>query len=264
MDPVLGPSASRSTSARREARRIALLLGVLLTACAARQSGEADALGPLGLIPPPPTIATEDAQAYVDDVVAIDTRIASARVDGGKAMLVPASSADGGLEVVIAPPLTGPSAAELAAKYNGQDVRAIGRVTNLGGRLELLIGDPSRIEVVGAAPAAAAAPAVAARPTTTPAKGATPAAAPETASAPRQAPASVTRVAQSEGDGACAAARDAWRKASLAAKPAVDQLSACLAAGRPPCSSEMSKLRVALAEVAASEERLQWVCRAAP
>lgn len=256
-----------STTNRRAG--VALSAVVLLVAgCAAK--GESDRLDPLGIFPPPPTITPAEAGAHVGELVVVRTRIGEARVEHGQAVLEPSGEGEGGLTIAIAPPIVGPSARELAAKYDGRDVRAIGTISDLGGDLELLIGDPSRIRLAEAESDAPGPPAgtatkrdvdAAPAPTPTPApKAVTPVPAPPIV-APAPTPAAPTKTAaDSAAEEACARARQAWRRAADDARAPLRELLTCLGEGEPRCRDAAARARIALAEVAASEERVRWVC----
>jgi len=329
----------RSLSARPRAARavvaavvVGLVASLLGMGCGAKRSSESGGLGPLGIAPEPPTISLAEVSQHSGELVTVETTVASARVADGEAVLVPAGEdPDGGLVIAIAPPLIGPSAVDLVSRFAGQRVRAIGRVSDLGGRLEILVGDPRRVQVVDAtgavvrpavpaapipppvapqpvAPAPAAAPpAAAAPPPSAPAPlraapaaaSAAPAPAPAAASAaPAPAPAAASAAPapapaaapaapapapaeapaapapapareatppsppsqDEESRRACESARRAWQEAAAAAKAPLAELQTCLATGDPPCTRESARARIAMAEVAASEERVRWLC----
>ena len=266
------------------------LVVLLLGACTARNT-EAP-LDPFGILPMPETIAASEAANHLDQLVTLETTVAAARVQRGQVILQPQGQGPEGLSVVIAPPLLGPSASELAEKYRGQEILAIGSVSNFGGRLEMLIGDPDRVRLAGDRspakhaievdvppgqqavfvvdeyPAAAASPPTPARVPGGAAVGGAVVAAPVAApvavpvATPRPADSSATDAARqsAEADRACAAARRAWREAAATARAPMEELLACFDRGEPRCTPTATRARIALAEVAASEERLRWVC----
>ncbi|MDG2305384.1 MAG: hypothetical protein P8R42_12200 [Candidatus Binatia bacterium] len=247
------------------AARAALFFFSLLGACAA-QTG-ADRLDPLGLVPSPPKIAAVDAGQHVGQLVVVQTKIAGARVERGQAVLKPEGVPSGGLVIVIAPPVVGPRATELAAKYDGQEVRAVGYISDLGNDLELLIGDPGRIRLAtddDAAPAAPAAAGAASERTASAQAAPVVAAAPSASSPPAAvaAPVAAVPIPAPTPDPACVSARAAWQIASQDAQAPLRELLACLGEGEPRCTDAAARARIAMAEVAASEERLRWVCGA--
>lgn len=265
-----------TTSRTRPALAILLLWAAATAGCSATSSE--DRLDPLGLIPPPPTIAASEAGEHVGELVVVRTKIASARVERGQAVLEPEGDDPGGFVIAIAPPVVGPTARELATKYEGQEVRAVGYISDLGNDLELLIGDPGRIRLADAederdTAAVAAAPAEPDRPEpgappaaepVAPARVPAPVAAAPVAAAPAPAAAaarSPTPEPSPKGpDPACENARRAWKIAAADAKAPLAELLGCLDDGEPRCKDAAARARVALAEVAASEERLRWVC----
>jgi len=177
-------------------------------------------------------------------MVAVRARVAEARVRDGQAILWADAGAGERLVITIAPPVVGPRAKELADMYRGREVRAVGTVSDLGGALELLIGDPAKIRLADAtresglgSPVAA----VSAVTTGVPARSA------------------ATEVAAATAP-ACGAARRAWRRAADAARAPVRDLLGCLGGDRPLCTPAATRARLAMAEVAASEERLRWAC----
>lgn len=265
------PSSTRSDEPPgRPTGRRGLAIAILLPLFACSTQSSDDRLDPLGLIPPPPTITASEAGAHVGELVVVRTKIASARVERGQAVLQPEGIEPGGFVISIAPPVVGPTARELAAEYDGQDVRAVGYVSDLGNDLELLIGDPGRIRLANASDvepvSAAAAP-------KTPTKITPPAAEPEPARAAAEEPAppvapepaapvvaAAAVPAAPTPDPACENARRAWAIAAADAKAPLRELLDCLDEGEPRCKDAAARARVALAEVAASEERLSWVC----
>jgi hypothetical protein len=237
-----------------------------------------------------------DAATYEGQVVRVSGAVVSAKADEGRAVLELEGRSGGELRVVIAPPLIGPRPAELVERFRGREVEAEGTIDDLGG-LEMLVGDPEKVRVldgsaVAAAPPpeepapapAAIEPAAAAR-RSAPDRPARPASAPaiETSAAPAQvaappppraaplaeAPPEAARpperrsAAEDDAAAACARARATWRTVAAQARAPLARLEQCLAAARPPCRREADALRQALAEVAAAEERVSWLCSSA-
>ncbi len=248
-----------------------LALALVAGACAGTSAEER--LDPLGLVPPPPTITAAAASEHVGDLVAVETGVVSARMDRGRAVLVPRGQEEGGLTIVIAPPVVGPSARELVELYAGQEVRAVGYISDLGDDLELLIGDPDRIRILGGGVAAVAsssaggsgggaagdaAPAAPEAPPSAVAGGGAASRAPAVPVVPADPPSG------EHSDPACAAAERAWQQAADAARGPLDELQRCLAGGMPGCASAASRVRAALGEIAAAEERVRWVCGVRP
>jgi hypothetical protein len=114
---------------------------------------------------------------------------------------------------------------------------------------------PVAAAVPVAAPSVAAAPALDRRVEA----ASPPVAPPNTAPAPRAREAS-TVVAD---DGECRAARADWQAAAVAARAPLDGLKECLASGQPPCAADLAAVRSTLAELAADEQRIAWLCGAA-
>jgi hypothetical protein len=268
---------------RRSARGVGVratpfLLLLLVCACSAI-GGDSGGLG--ALVPDPPTIDAGQAADHVGQFVSVRATIASARIQSGNVLLEPAAGTPDGLVIEIAPPLVGPGADQLVARYAGQRVVATGRISDFGGRLEMLVGDPGRVRIdtseegvpavesssvtpaavaVPGTPAAVAAPAepdAVAAPGTpaavaapgTPAAVAAPAA-PAAVAAPA-APAAVAAPGTSEAE--CSDARSR-------ARPVLETMLACLEEGSPNCTGADDRARLALADLAAAEERLRWVC----
>lgn len=276
-------------------------VALLAAACTARSS---TALG----WTTPPNVAPGDAAAYEGQVVRVAGTVATAEASEGRTVLTLAGTPESDFRIVIAPPLIGPRPVELAAQYRGREIEAEGKVDDLGGPLEMLIGDPQSIrltdgETAAAAPPSAALttaaatsrrveapPAARAEPPLSPppsrapstsravepreaelAEAAEPAPAPERAAVqePAAAVPVVTAAApeppaqeaeSSSTAAACERARESWRQAASTARAPLARLDRCLAGGRAPCRTEAEALRRALAEVAAAEERLGWLC----
>jgi hypothetical protein len=127
-------------------------------------------------------------------------------------------------------------------------------------------GPPPAVVPAPPSPAPAAAP-PAALPAATPVDAPRPSApptAPPTAvppvpppSVPSLAPSPPTATGPSED---CRAARATWRAAAAAAGAPLDRLARCLDGGAPPCAAPATDLKRALAELAAAEERMAWMC----
>jgi hypothetical protein len=281
---------------------IALVWVAMVAAACAARSGSA-----LGWTSPP-NVPPSDAAAYEGQVVRVAGTVATAAATEGRTVLTLAGTPEDHFRIVIAPPLIGPRPVELAARFRGRDIEAEGKIDDIGGPLEMLVGDPESIRVTDAdataadVPAAAPANVAAARPrrveaaaraepplAAPPAPPSAAASAPEprsraiveepeaepieepaaleesseeapalAAAAPEPPPPADTEAASTAA--ACERARQSWRAAASAARPALARLDRCLAAAEAPCRTEAEALRRALAEVAASEERLGWLC----
>ena len=284
----------------------------------------------------------------------VETRIGETSASAGRVYLMPDDPEVQNFRIVFVPPLTGETSTEIADYYRGRQVRAIGRVQEFNGKLEIFITDSGRLQTVepraaahaadaarreraadeaepraaiapaavpppvdgqtheapsaraAAPPAAVVAPAPAAPAPTAPVVAPVPAApavaeaataesrsvetsggeptggAPavvESAAAPESERASAAQAGvvsppapsavpvprlTPAGDARCAAARAEWRDLARAARTPLARLDKCLDHGTPPCAFEEDELRAALAEVAASEERIRWLCREAP
>jgi hypothetical protein len=269
----------------------------------------------------PPSVAPADASAYVGQEVRMAGFVASAEVRDGRAVLVLDDRSGAEFPVVIAPPLIGPRPAELVERFRGREVEAQGRIDDLGGPLEMLVGDPEQVRLAVAAagapstdgelarstaPAATVAetrpvPAVDAPPPAVSARSATaqpvPVAAPprsaaESPSVPAEArpsrptaataeravgapaesrqstatasPPVAASAAADDARAACERARAKWRDAAASARAPLARFEQCLATKQPPCRRESDALREALAEVAAAEERVAWLCPREP
>jgi hypothetical protein len=275
---------------------------------------------PLGLVASPPVISPGDAAAHVDEVVIVETSIAKTAVEAGRVYLMPAEPEAHGFRIVFVPPLGGNETSEqMAARYRGRKVRAIGRVREFGGQVEMFVADSARLEVPeqaasiaepstvehpaaaepgasedtssvkqgamaptagqGASSARSALPPVqadrAVRPEGPAENDFRPAVAPSRGPAARPTPGSVagpslgaesfdSRAAAPHDSHGCAAAREEWRVRAAAARAPLGRLDACLAAGTPPCAAQAGDARAALADVAAAEERIRWLCSEAP
>jgi len=221
--------------------------------------------------------------------------VESAEAREGRAVLMLDDRSGERIPIVIAPPLIGPRPTEIAERFRGREVEARGRIDDLGGATEMLIGDPEQVRVldgteVAAAASAprqeavaraappAAAPAAAAPRAATGTVSATETAAQRpqpstsavavraaTAAEPAQPPSAsaphpATAAATSDSEAACTRAHSAWQAAAAAARAPLARLDRCLATRQPPCRREADALREALAEVAAAEERVAWLC----
>jgi hypothetical protein len=253
-----------------------------------------------------PTVSPADASAYVGREVRMVGTVESAEASEGRAVLMLDDRSGERIPIVIAPPLIGPRPTEIAERFRGREVEARGRIDDLGGATEMLIGDPEQVrvldgtEVAAAAPSprqeavARAAPPAAAPAAAAPAVPAPAAAAPRvatrtvsatetaaerpqpstspvavratTAAEPAQPPstsaphAATAAAATSDSEAACTRAHSAWQAAAAAARAPLARLDRCLATRQPPCRREADALREALAEVAAAEERVAWLC----
>jgi hypothetical protein len=257
---------------RRSARGVGVratpfLLLLLVCACSAI-GGDSGGLG--ALVPDPPTIDAGQAADHVGQFVSVRATIASARIQSGNVLLEPAAGTPDGLVIEIVPPLVGPGADQLVARYAGQRVVATGRISDFGGRLEMLVGDPGRVRIdtseegVPAVESSSVTPAAVAVPGT-PAAVAAPAepdavavpGTPAAVAAPGT-PAAVAAPGTSEAE--CSDARLRLEGARSRARPFLETMLACLEEGSPNCTGADDRARLALADLAAAEERLRWVC----
>lgn len=230
------------------------MLLLLVCACSAID-GDGGGLG--ALVPEPPTIEAAEAADYVGEFVSVRAVIASTRIESGNVLLEPAGSTPGGLVIEIVPPLVGPGADQLAARYEGQRVVATGRISDFGGKLELLVGDPARVRLDPSGVAGSSAGA--ARDVGTASAGAGSKAGPESgnrAGTTTEVAASGTAAEPAE----CADARLRLEEASKRARPVLASMLGCLESGRVDCTGADGEARRALADLAAAEERLRWVC----
>jgi hypothetical protein len=99
----------------------------------------------------PPEISAADAASYAGREVRVVGTVGAAEAREGRAVLVLDDGGGAALHVVIAPPLIGPKPVELAERFRGREIEARGTIDDLGGRVELLVGDPERVRVVDAA-----------------------------------------------------------------------------------------------------------------
>ena len=233
------------------------------------------------MVPDPPTIEARQAADHVGQFVSVRATIASARIQSGNILLEPVASTPGGLVIEIVPPLVGPGADQLVARYAGQRVVATGRISDFGGRLEMLVGDPGRVRIDTSeegVPAVDLSPDVAAPPAairvTAPhsqddsgTTGAVAApgtleavAAPGTSEAVAAPPAPEAVAAPGTPEAECSDARLRLEGARSRARPFLEAMLACLETGSANCTSADDRARLALADLAAAEERLRWVC----
>lgn len=244
MIPVIGPRAD-----------LLLACAVLLSsaACSARERA--------GFGDPPPQVDVADAAEYAGRTVEVRGRVVAAEATKGRALLELEGDDAGSLRVVIAPPLLGPRPADLVAKLQGEEVVAAGAIDDLGDRLEMLVGDPADVRL--ASEAASVPPEL---PAELPPEPTAPA---RSAPVPREAPSGRGDAARESAPGAaasagaessCDRARARWRKASEEAQAPLARLQSCLAQTAPSCRREVEAARVAMAEVAAAEERVSWLC----
>jgi len=325
--PVVPPFETSSA-----ARLLAAVLGMWLATVAA-SSAAADDAPRLEIVPEPPVIAPADAAQHVGEVVVLELSIAEATATGGRVVLRAAAPDLDRVRVVIVAPMIGESARQIAARYAGRQVRAIGRLQEFDGRYEIVTADADRVVVVGtelaqappahsappvaipdseptphaaatASPEPTASPAVAtttvldSAPASAPVPAPVPAAAPERAAAPEpaappeppaalvpatapepaaapvpattpvpeaaDAPTSIgARQPEATPNAACREARQRWQSAADTGRAATAALGACLAAG-PPCADELDRVRSTMAEIAAQEERIRWLCDGSP
>lgn len=261
--------AARSPTSRRRRclqppRDVVWAVSALVVAIAAVGSAAvAEPLPPLDIVAPPPAVTAQEAAAHVDDVVVLETAIASGRFADGRVVLQPVGDGAAQLRIVLVPPLLGMPGRQLADRYTGHRVRVLGRVREFAGAYEIFSTDPDAIEIVDAAPPppppaaitldAAPAPPPAAASTTS-------AAAAEPAVTPTARPAATVPAGDATPPDPCSAARRDWATAAASARPLLERLERCLAARVPACIDELTAARSGLAEVAAGAERIQWQC----
>ncbi|HZR83294.1 MAG TPA: hypothetical protein VFD92_19525 [Candidatus Binatia bacterium] len=255
----------------------------------------AEPLPPLRLFSTPAVVDPRDARELVDRVVVVEMQVDEVKSEPGRLVLVP-PPADGDFRVVVVPPLIGEAPRRLAARYRGRRVRVTGKVREFDGEVEILVTDPERVAVVGeedelaearpharpspvalvppepAAPPARPAPepTLARREPASGARGVVAAAPPPAAAAappplavpgaPPPPAARAPSTAGSSGQAQCREARHDWKEAAIAARGPLDGLAECLAGGAPPCAADLAAVRSALAELAAHEQRIQWLC----
>ena len=126
--------------------RIFLILFSVVAACAPVVSQDPE-VGPLGLVAPPPTVEAPDLGAYLGDLVTLMARTGPGRSERGKLIFPVAGDMKPAVEIVVVPPLLLVDAEKFLQKFSDQDVWVIGRVTDLGGPLQVLTGDPQRLQL---------------------------------------------------------------------------------------------------------------------
>src|SRR5262245_53237384 len=188
--------ARRPTGMRRPSTDIALLISALVlggcSGAARRSFNWTD----------PPEVSPGDASSYVGREVRMVGTVTSAEAREGRAVLVLDDRSGEQIPIVIAPPLIGPRPTEIVERLRGREVEARGRIDDLGGSTEMLVGDPEQIRVLdGTEVAAAEAPAP--RPASV-ARAAPASAAPAVAAAAAPAPVVVAPVAAAPAGAAAA------------------------------------------------------------
>lgn len=206
-----------------------------------------------------PEVEPERAAEFTGRPVRIRGTVVAAEASSGRALLDVAARGGAPLRVVIAPPLLGLQPAEIVARLRGREVVAEGQIEDFGARIEMLVGDPEAVRIVseGADPAvmASAPPAVVSG-----GAESRPQPEPPTREPAREPVPHLTRDAGTDAAAACERARESWRRASEAARAPLTELQRCLREGRPPCHREGLAVREVLAELAAAEERMAWLC----
>ncbi|HYC22466.1 MAG TPA: hypothetical protein VEI94_07180, partial [Candidatus Bathyarchaeia archaeon] len=122
---------------------VAALVAVLAAARIASPEERAPAL-----LPAPAAISPREVAAHVDEVVMVETRIGETSASAGRVYLVPDDPEVQNFRIVFVPPLTGETSTEIADYYRGRQVRAIGRVQEFNGKLEIFITDSGRLQTV--------------------------------------------------------------------------------------------------------------------
>ena len=127
------------------------LIPILLMAACTPVSPQDPAVGPLRLIDPPPAVVTTDLGDHLGDLVTLKARTGKGRLERGQ-LVFPVPTADGpAVEIVVVPPLLLLDTEKFLEKFSNQEVWVIGRVTDLGGPLQVLTGDPRRLQLVAEA-----------------------------------------------------------------------------------------------------------------
>lgn len=130
-----------------------LLLSVLvlvLAGCASAVDSAVDSgkprVGRFGLVEPPTQVAPADVSGHIGSLVTLRAHAGAGRVESGR--IVFPVVGDEALQIVVVPPLLSASSQEIIDRFSGREVYVIGRVTDLGGQLEVFTGDPGRIQLV--------------------------------------------------------------------------------------------------------------------
>lgn len=126
--------------------RIFLILFSVVAACAPAVS-QGPEVGPLGLVAPPTAVVAADVGAYLGDLVTLTARTGPGRVERGKLIFPVAGDVKPAVDIVVVPPLLLLDSEKFLAKFSHQEVWVIGRVTDLGGSLQVLTGDPQRVQL---------------------------------------------------------------------------------------------------------------------
>jgi hypothetical protein len=270
---------------RRGTVAVALFVAAARASLVAYPAAAID-LPPLGLVPTPAVIEPREAPEHVGEVVVLEAMIESAKAAASRVVLRPVDDGEARVRIVIVPPLVGEHSRRLAERFPGHRVRVVGRMHEFDGEYELFSTDPERVEILDAPRRSegAAAPTPAVVPTVTLEPPRPVAATPEPKSpleSPRQAPTPTPPVpappaapleipspslqpARGSPPESCRDARRDWATAATAALAPLDRLASCLSAGTPPCAPELADLRAALAEIAAQEQRVVWLCEESP
>ncbi len=127
--------------------RFFLVLVGLLAACAP-VAPKGPEVGRLGLIGPPSTVVAAELGAHLGDLVTLTARTGAGRLERGKLIFPVAEALAPTVEIVVVPPLLLLDTDSFLAKFSNQEVWVIGRVTDLGGPLQVLTGDPRRMQLV--------------------------------------------------------------------------------------------------------------------
>ena len=125
-----------------------LLLLASLPACTSA-GREGPSLGRLGVVPPPVVVSPGELREHLGELVTLQASTGEGTAQEGR-IVFPVTAAGGSpVRIVVVPPLLlAPQAAAFAEEFSHKEVWAIGRVTDLGGPLELLMGDPRRLQLV--------------------------------------------------------------------------------------------------------------------
>ena len=204
-------------------RALSLLSLVTLAAGAARAA-------------PPPIVSWQEVGGHVGEVVTVEGEVATAATVGDTWVLEFAPEDAHAFRVVVLLPLLETAPRQPERLFQGQRVRATGRVQRFRGRVEMVLRGAGQIEVVetgGGMPPAASAP----PPPPPPAPAAPSAAAP------------------------CERARERWRAAAVEANERIAALGRCLDAVRYRCRAESAALAPALTVLDTMEREVDAACR---
>ena len=126
--------------------RIFPILMLLVAACTPAATGGPE-VGPLGIVDPPVEVVAAEVGDHLGDLVTLTARTGEGRAERGQLVFPVVDEAGSAVEIVVVPPLFLLDKEKFLARFSDQDVWVVGRVTDLGGPLQVLTGDPRRLQL---------------------------------------------------------------------------------------------------------------------